>query len=129
MAAVDAKVRIGGEHKRVVKRLRHAHQAGIGQAHRSVGIFLDEFQRPFKVPVEVKGGHHGAALEKRGQCQSAMGTQQVEGFGQHGLARAPRGREMLRLDDRPFVVTVAAAQQRYQKPGVNEDVSGRNRCS
>ena len=62
VAAVDAKVRIGGQQKRVVKRFRHAHQAGIGQAHRSIGIFPDEFQRPFKVPVEVEGGRHGTAL-------------------------------------------------------------------
>jgi hypothetical protein len=129
MTAVDSEIRVGCEKQRIVQRLGHAYQAGIGEAHRGVRVFVHQLQCSFKVLLETEAQDHHAAQKQPGDTGATMRFQQVKGFGQNRFAGIPWGRESLRLTRRPIVVGVAPAQQSDQKSRVNEDVFGRSRFS
>jgi hypothetical protein len=59
MAAIDAKVGVGGQDDGVGERLGHPHAAGIGEGHRDVGVFLHERHDPVHLIGQVEGQEHG----------------------------------------------------------------------
>ena len=44
MAAINAKVGISGKHEGIGKNFSHTHKAGVGEAHRNIGILLQKLQ-------------------------------------------------------------------------------------
>src|SRR5207253_1854784 len=78
---------------------------------RHARVPLHESEDPVQFVGEIEGGHHGAAAKKGGEAGTAAQPNKVERFGQNRLAGLPRWGQPRRLGCRPWVVTVAAAQE------------------
>jgi hypothetical protein len=59
VAAIDSEVCIRGQKNGIGEGLRHAHEAGIRQAHRSVRVFVHELQDRLQLVGQVETGSHG----------------------------------------------------------------------
>jgi len=74
MAAIDTEVGVSGKYEGIGKRFGHTHEAGIGEAHRHIGVFLQQPQHGFRVIVKIEIHERGTALkqgaESRGSDQS-----------------------------------------------------------
>ena len=124
MAAVGAKIGIGGKEDGIGERFGHAHKAGIGEAHGHVRILLHELEHGVQVFCQIESDEHGTAAKQCAQTGRAARSKQMESLGQGSFARAP-GRNKLRcLRRSPLVVGVAAAEQRHHESRVNENASG-----
>ena len=124
VASINAKVRICRQKDSAGKHFGHANEAGIGKAHRQVGIFLHEREDSLHLVAQVEDGHHCAAAEQCNECWGAARTNKMEGLRQSGIAGLPWRREALRLSSSPAVIGVTAAQKSDEKTGINENVSG-----
>jgi len=93
MAAVDAKVSIGGDEDGPREGFGHPHQAGIGQAHGNVPVFAQEAQHPIQLPAEVESRNQGPPPQQGAQRVHASLAQEVEGFGEHRITGTPGQRQ------------------------------------
>ena len=57
VATVNSEILVGCEQDGIDKRFGHANQASIGEAHRNVGILLDQLQNGFHVLGKPEGNH------------------------------------------------------------------------
>jgi hypothetical protein len=62
MTAIDTEVRVSGEYEGIGQCFGHTHEAGVGEAHGHIGIFLQQLQHSFQVIVQVETCEHSAAL-------------------------------------------------------------------
>jgi hypothetical protein len=126
VATVNSEILVGREDDGIGKRFGHANEASIGEAHGNVGIFLDQLRDWLHVLSKSEDDAQSAASK---QCAESGGTklsEKVVSLGQNGFARGPGRRHFGGFRHGPLVVGVATAKQRYNKSGVNEDVSGHN---
>ena len=113
MAAINAEIGIRGKYNGIGKCFGHTHQAGIGEAHGHIGVFLQQFQHGFHIVVEVEIHEHSTALKQSAECRGPTPTNKVESFGQDGFAGTPRWRVLSRLRYCPRVMRIAAAEQSH----------------
>ena len=64
MAAIDAEVSIGGKQERFGQCFGHPNEAGVGEAHGHIGIFLQQLQHGFQIIVLIEIYQHGTALQQ-----------------------------------------------------------------
>jgi len=126
MTPIDSEVWVRCEYYWIGKRFRHAHQAGVSQAHRYACVFLQERHHWLNVFVEVELRDYGSPRKHGSESRRAPFPKQMVCFRQHRFTRIPGRRVLRRLLDRPGMVEVAAAKHCDQKTGVNEDASGHN---
>ena len=126
MPTVDSKILVGRENDGIGKRFGHANEASIGEAHRNVGILLDQFHDWFQVLGKCKGNEQSAAAKQCAEIRGTTFSEKVKSLRQNGFARGPRRGHFRRLRHGPVVVSVSATKQRYNKSSINEDVSGHN---
>jgi hypothetical protein len=62
MAAIDAEVGISGKQEWIGQCFGHPHEAGVGEAHGHIGVFLQQLQHGFEVIVQIEICEHGTAL-------------------------------------------------------------------
>ena len=123
MTAIDAEISVSREHDGISKRLGHAHEAGLCEAHGHIGVLLQELEHRLKVLCQLKRNEQGTSSKQLVQARRTAHSDKVKSFGQSGFACAPRGREPRCLRRRPIVMGVAIAEQCDDESGVNEDVS------
>ena len=97
VAAIDAKVGIGGEDDGIGERFGHAHEARIGKTHGYACVFPHEHQHRLEITGQIERKDHGTAAKKRAQSGPATSSEKVERFGQNGLAGFPGPCELRRL--------------------------------
>ena len=64
MAAIDPEIGIGGEHERIRQRFGHANEAGVGEAHRYIGVLLHELQHGLNVLCQFERNEHGTPAKQ-----------------------------------------------------------------
>ena len=124
VAAVEAEVCVGGQDDGIGEYLRHPYQLGVGQTGRHLGVLLDQLQDVLEVVAEIEADDKCLAPQQFTERPLVPATEQVKRFGERRLAGLPRRRQPLRVRDGPPVMRVAAAQQRDEEAGVNEDACG-----
>lgn len=124
VAAVDAKVRIGSKNDGIGEYFGHAHEASISETHGNVCVFLQELQYRLEVVVQIESGDENPTAKQCAESRHSACAQKMEGLRQNSFAGAPGRRVARRLHYRPSVMGVATAEQRHEKAGVNEQVSG-----
>ena len=97
VAAIDAKIDIGGEDDGIGERFGHAHEARIGTTHGYACVFPHEYQHRLEITGQIERKDHGTAAKKRAQSGPATSSEKVERFGQNGLAGFPGPCELRRL--------------------------------
>ena len=110
MAAIDAEIGIRGKYDGIGKCFGHTHQAGIGEAHGHIGVFLQQFQHGFHIVVEVEIHEHSTALKQSTERRSPAPAKKVESLGQDGFASAPGGRVLGCLVYCPRVMGITTAE-------------------
>jgi len=81
MAAIDAEVGISGKQERIGQCFSHPHEAGVGEAHGHIGVFLQQPQHGFRVIVKIEIHEHGTALKQSAERGGPTTAEKVEGFG------------------------------------------------
>lgn len=71
VAPIDPEIGIGGQKQRIRKRLGHAYQARVRQAHGHAGVLLDELEHRVELAIEVERQPKRTPPQKRPQCWSA----------------------------------------------------------
>jgi hypothetical protein len=118
---------VGREDDGIGKRFGHADEASIGEAHWDVRVFLDQLHDWLYVLGKREGDEHSAAAKYGAEIGSTALPEKMKGLRQNSFARGPRRRHLRCLRHSPFVVSVSATKQCYNKSSINEDVSGHNR--
>ena len=124
VAPIDPKVRVCGQEDGIGPDLRHAHEAGIGESHRNIGVLLQKMKRTVKVVAQIEPRDDGVSSEELRKLVRAPVFQQVEGLGQDRLAGTPGRRKSIDDGGRPRMIEVAAVQECDEEAGVNENASG-----
>ena len=81
MAAIDTEVGVSGKYEGIGKCFGHTHEAGIGQAHRHIGVFLQQPQHLFRVIVKIEIHERGTASKQSAERRGPTPAEKVEGFG------------------------------------------------
>jgi len=89
VAAVKTEIRVGGEEERIGEGFRHANEAGVGEAHGNVGVFLDEPTDRLDIFRKMERDDKGTAAKHGANAGVAAITQQVIRLGQYRLASGP----------------------------------------
>src|SRR6266542_3192842 len=122
VAAINSEIGIGREQHGICKRLGHAHEAGVGEAHGHIGVLPHKLEDRLDVLCQLERNEHGTASKQRAQAGRTAHSNKVKSLGQGGLARAPWRSELWSLCRGPAVMSVAIAEQSNDESGVNEDV-------
>jgi hypothetical protein len=91
----------------------HTHEAGIGEAHGHVGVFLQQSKHGLHVFVKIEICANGTALKQSTERWGPSRAEKVKGFGQYGFASAPGWSTLGRLRYCPPVMRIAAAEQSH----------------
>ena len=100
---------------------RHAHEAGIGEGQRSVGVAAQEIAdgAVFGMQIEVAAKEAGFDEGKNLFRFLSVAFQQKARLGDRGVAGEHVGRSGARLFGRPAVLSLAGREQGDNGPGVH----------
>src|SRR5271170_7797970 len=77
VATIDAEVRVSGQKYGIVQCLGHAHETGVRETDRHVGVFLQELEHRVDVVREPKAAHDGAATKHESETSRSASTDQM----------------------------------------------------
>lgn len=82
-AAVDFEVGVGGEKEWIGQDLREADQTGVGDAHRDIGVFVEEIEDRDEGVLMKWGNPERAATAGEAKCGAAVGGEKVVSLGKN----------------------------------------------
>jgi hypothetical protein len=121
VAAIDPKVGIDGQQQGIRQDLRHSHQAGIARLIGRVSYFF------MSARVESTSSASPTAMttDRRRASAAKAGAPRLprrQNASDKAASHVFHGREERAACAAPVVVSIEAAEQRYKKARVNEDV-------
>lgn len=105
-AAVDLEVGVSGEEERIGQDFRETNQTGVGNAHRDIGVFVQEIEDRDEGFLMERGNPESSATAGKAEGGAALGGEKVIRLGKNGLTGDPGRRMKASLLDCPRVVLI-----------------------